>query len=263
MMIKKRFVKKAGVIAVVLPVMWKLVIGDINLVVAIIITISGGGCLINPFILYFIMSICRICLYHEFSWFMEMDQRKMSRMITATVFIFWLAVGIFLFYSKYISEEHDGYTILLISNISCKQVKLEKITPPTFIVIVLLSLTFSLECYIALKVKKLPWFKLKSVTIGHLIMGATLYSKNLQFSSMIMYGIKPPLTVLIFQFLYFLKYRDQAIEFAKQFCLTRTNRINPDEESDDLNDFGIFVGPQNTNNTERTEMRVFSISYPI
>ncbi len=45
----------------------------------------------------------------------------------------------------------------------------------------------------------------------------------------------------------------------KTFCLTRTNRINPDQESDDLNDFGIFVGPQNENNIERNEVRVFTI----
>ena len=46
----------------------------------------------------------------------------------------------------------------------------------------------------------------------------------------------------------------------KTFCLTRTNRINPDQESDDLNDFGIYVGPPNANNIERNEMGVFSIS---
>ncbi len=261
-MIKKRFVNQAGVITVVLPVLWRLLIGDINLVVAVLITISGAGCLMNTVAMYTIMSICRICLYHECSWFMEMDQRKMSRVITIIVFLFWVVVGIFLCYRKYNSEDHVGYTIFLISNISCKEFKFEYFTPRTMSIIVFLLSSFLLECYLAIKVKKLPWFSLKSVTIGHLIMVSVLYSKNfIQFSSTAMYGIKPSLTLLTFQFLYFLKYRDHAIKFAKEFCLTRTNRINPDEESDDLNDFGIFVGPQNANNIEKNEMRVFSISY--
>ncbi len=165
------------------------------------------------------MSICRICLYHEFAWFMEMDQRKMSRVITATVFLFWLVVGILLCYMKYNSEDHEGYTIFLISNISCKKVRLGYISP-SLTIIVFLSSSFLLECYLAIKVKKLPWFSLKSVTIGHLIMGSLLFIRNsifIQSSSMAMHGIKPSLALLIFQFLYFLKYRDHAIKFAKNF----------------------------------------------
>ena len=205
------------------------------------------------------MSICRICLYHEFSWFMEMDQRKMSRVITATVFLFWMVVGIFLCYRKYNSEGYQEYTIFLISNISCKEVK--SITPiSTMRIIVILSSSILLECYLAIKIKRLPLFSLKSVTIGLLVMGAGLFTINIQFSSPALSVIKMPLAFLTFQFLYFLKYRDHAIKVAKMFFLNSTNRINPDEEGDNLNDFGIFVGPQYANNSERNEMRVFSIS---
>ena len=242
-----------------LPILWKLLIGDINLVLAVIITISGGACLMNIAAIYTIMSICRICLYHEFSWFMEIDQRKMSRVITATVLLILVTVGIFLIHRIHNSESFNGYTIFLISNISCQKVKL--IAPiRTWVIIVLLSSSFLFECYLAIKIRRLPWFSLKSVTIGHLIMGAGLLAASIEFSGLAMYVIKMPLAFLAFQFLYFLKYRDHAIKVAKRFCLTRTNRINPDEGSDNLNDFGIFVGPQNANNIEGHEMRVFSIS---
>ena len=243
-----------------LPILWKLLIGDINLVLAVIITISGGACLMNIAAIYTIMSICRICLYHEFSWFMEMDQRKMSRVITTTVFLFWVVVGILLCYRKYTSEDHLGYTSFLISNISCKKIKFEYVALPPLIIIVFLSSSFLLECYLAIKIKRLPWFSLKSVTVGHLVMGAGLSAIYIQFSGLAMYVIMMPLAFLTFQFLYFLKYRDHAIKVAKMFFLNSTNRINPDEEGDNLNDFGIFVGPQNANNSEINEMRVFSIS---
>ena len=92
-----------------LPVMWKLLIGDINLEVATILTfISAGGCLGNTVVIYVILSICRICIYHELGWFMEMDQRKMSRVIITTVFFLWLAYGTFNYYWKYTREDHLG-----------------------------------------------------------------------------------------------------------------------------------------------------------
>ena len=130
--------------------------------------------------------------------------------------------------------------------------------------ILCLSSSFALECYIAIRLKKLPWCSLRTVTIGHLLMGSGLLLSSIKVSSMAMYGIKIPLAFLIFQFLYFLKYRDHALELAKKY-LTRTNRINPDQEMGNINDFGIFVGPQNANNRGKTmdkpnEIRVFSIS---
>ena len=101
-----------------------------------------------------------------------------------------------------------------------------------------------LEIYISIRLKKLPWLSLKSVTMGHLLMALAVFvivnnqQNNVQFKS-----IQVALILLGFQLLYTLKYRYFFIECVRKMCCV-SNSVVPRQLDLELNDIGIFVGPQ-------------------
>ena len=246
--LKERLKLKAGVIISSMSILWKLIISDIPLPVATFLTLlTLGGCGGFTMFFYATLSFCRLCILHEFEWFMDIDQRKLYQRIWIITLLIFFLYGIPRYLFIYHKFDHVGYTLFLTSIRQCSLNQLTKnVTRHPFVIICIL-LSFIMEVYIALKLKKLPWSSLRSITIGHIIMSIWLFASSIKVNRMAMYGIKMPLSFLMFQLLYLLKNREFVLERIKRLCINNNRRVNPDDATLELNDFGVFVGQQISN----------------
>ena len=227
-----------------LPVIWKEIFGDIPLVIAQIIAFLGlFVCIINIMIIYLALTICRILVNCDCHWFTSLDKQ----IVTKTIFLLSIIVVIVIRVIIYLIR-NSGYVgfVLYLSSIKGKQAVRWKYPLLTLVPIVSeLLISFLLELYISIKLKKLPWTSLKSVTLGHIFMGmipiliATRNKDNVKI-----FPIKSSMLILALQTLYALKYRTHIIQLLRRLCCNLTvNSIAPDQQDLELNDIGIFVGP--------------------
>ena len=206
-----------------------------------------GGCAGKTIFFYATLSFCRLCILHEFEWFMDIDQKKLFQRILFTATLLFILYAIPKYLMIYYQCDHLGFTIFLTSIRNCNLNQLTKnATRHPFVIISIIS-SFIMEVYIAIKLKKLPWSSLRSITIGHIIMSIWLFASSIKVSRMAMYGIKMPLSFLMFQLLYLLKNREFVLERIKRLCINNNRRVNPDDATLELNDFGVFVGQQISN----------------
>ena len=96
------------------------------------------------------------------------------------------------------------------------------------------------ELYIGIKVKMLPWRKLKTVTIGHVFVAMLFYLTQIVYVDESFSCIRVSVLCFIGQLLYVLRYRSFLCEIIKK--LAPSNNVNPAVTSENLNEFGIFVG---------------------
>ena len=74
-------------------------------------------------------------------------------------------------------EKHFGYVLYLSSELTLANQYESVAHVPTFIAVAVLvpvGLSLTLELYIGIRLRKLPWLSLRSVTLGHLVMGASV-----------------------------------------------------------------------------------------
>ena len=244
--LKETLKLKAGVIISSMSILWKLIISDIPLPVATFLTLlTLGGCGGFTMFFYATLSFCRLCILHEFEWFMDIDQRKLYQRIWIITLLIFFLYGIPRYLFIYHKFDHVGYTLFLTSIRQCSLNQLTKNVTRHPFVITCILLSFIMEVYIAIKLKKLPWSTLRSITIGHIIMTIGVFASSMRVSKMGMYGVKMPLMFLMFQLLYLLKYRKYANAQVRQLCIITPRRINPvDDDLNELNDFGVFIGHQ-------------------
>lgn len=222
--------------------MWKLFLGEIPLLAAALITMIVCGCFSNTFALYALLSILKICIYHEFGWFMRIEQKLLTKIVVIFTFICFLTVDGIRNYTNFTESKYFGFTIFLAFSTKCgqKQVILDVSRYPAAVIFCLIS--FLIECYISVKIKRIPFTSLKTGTIGQIIMASTLIIASTNFEAIALYGIKVTTTFFVFQVLYLLKYRDYACHMIKTLCPYNRNTVEPESYQISLNDFGIFVG---------------------
>ena len=162
----------------------------------------------------------------------------------------WLCFEIPINIRKYRKNNYKNYVYFLTSEPYKKQ---SQFFYGEFIFLIVLILTsFISEMYVGLKVKKLPFCQLKSVTIGHLGMSLTALT-FIEIDSNSICSIRPPLLCFIFQLLYVVKYRDFLIVKIRK--LVSPNNITPSDDIN-LNEFGIFVGePKSVGTSSDSQLR--------
>ncbi len=232
--------------------MWKLFLGEIPLLAAVVITIIVFGCFSNSFGIYGLLSIVKICIYHEFGWFMKINQKHLSRIIVLFTLTWFLTKESRSHYLNFMQRKYHGLALFLAFSKYCeqKQVMMSVSYYPAVIMFCLLS--FLIECYISVKIKRLPLSSLKTGTIGHIMMTSTLILVSTNVENFAFYGVKAPFTFFVFQVLYLLKYRDYACHFIKELCSCNRNTVEPEHYQISLNEFGIFVGNNDALSTEQT-----------
>ena len=227
--------------------LWKLFISDIQRDVAITVESLGHGIIFNIVLIYAMLSVIRVLVYHELNWFMNLNKN----VITLAVHIITLIFCGYLIIRKYLRKEEDqkhfGYPVYLSTELTSADQIVRITVLPFYVysaVFIPVGLSLALELYIGVRLKKLPWLSLKSVTLGHLVMGAFWWlffsvgqGQNL-FNS-----IRMSMILIILQFLYTVKYRTFITEFTKGL-IRLNNSVSTNIEDSDLNDFGIFVGPK-------------------
>ena len=239
---------KAGGIWFTLPVIWKVILGNIPLQIAQIIAFLGiTVCIANIMLIYVALTICRVLVNCECSWFTSLDKQIVTKTVFLSSMIIVVVIRTILVFTKDIKENeiHLGYVIYL-SSLDDKQSFEWKY--PIFRLLslaILVIIIFLIELCIGIKIKKLPWSSFKSVALGHVfLMGIVLIALGNKYQKMF-YSIQLSLVILSLQVLFALKYRTHIIKVLKGFCCnTTTNSVAPEQPDPELNDFGIFVGPQ-------------------
>ena len=148
-----------------------------------------------------------------------------------------------------------GFTVYLSSeNRKIRNPADNSLTPLIFV-----TTSLVVEIYIGIKVKKLPWTSLKSVTIGHIMFGITLVIVYKRVDSVIIHSIQPSLIFLIFQILYTIRLKEHFMAKIKKICSPSVEPI--ESENHDLNSIGIFVGAgQNRRSISNVSQSVTSSS---
>ena len=200
-------------------------------------------------------------MYHEFNWFMNLHKN----VVALIVHLISLIICGYVMVRKYLRRDEEqkdfGYAVYLSSDLTLANQYQTSVTQlPAHVTAALfipVGISLALELYIGVRLKKLPWLSLKSVTLGHLVMGACMWILfTLGQGSNLFISIRISLLHLIIQFLYTVKYKTFMIEYTKGIC-DLTHTVSSNNEDSELNDFGIFVGPKDI--AEDLELNGFGI----
>ncbi len=179
---------------------------------------------------------------------MEIDKIILSRSIFICSFIFWIIVDVPNNYWKFKNQKLTEYVMLLSSTRSNNPGKMQV---HDIVLISLLTVSsLANELYIGIKVKMLPWTKLKTVTIGHVFVAMLFYLTQIVYVDESFSYIRASVLCFFGQLLYVLRYRSFMCEIIKK--LAPTNNVNPSTTPENLNEFGIFVGDVLSNNVGKT-----------
>ena len=163
-----------------LQVIWKIFICDIPTPIAQTLSFLGMEvCCFNIILIFTALSIIRILIYHKCNWFTVLDKHLVSRAVLITSLGMVFATKILNMLIKTGSPpSYFVYAIYLPSELT-----------PLLDVLFPVTTSLLLEIYISIRLKKLPWLSLKSVTMGHLLMAIVLLvivnnqQNNVQFKS--------------------------------------------------------------------------------
>jgi hypothetical protein len=211
------------------------------------------------------LSAIRVFVYHEFNWFMNLHKNVVALIVHLTSLI----ICGYMMVRKYLRRDEEqkdfGYAVYLSSDLTLAN-QYQKVTQlparVTAALFIPVGISLALELYIGVRLKKLPWLSLKSVTLGHFVIGACMWILfTLGQGSNLFISIRISLLHLIIQFLYTVKYKTFMIEYTKGIC-DLTHTVSSNNGDSELNDFGIFVGPKETNPELETELSVDGMPEP-
>ena len=204
-----------------------------------ILHIIVGLCL-NMILIFVMLSVIRCLLCHEVFWFVNLNENIValvvnitSALITITqrivVHLFFFSEGLFARFSHLYSDPNLCDT--------------DSKTRRPFFMYILVTFSLLLELYIGMIIKKLSCIRFIPVTIGHLYMIAIMHILiNYQYP--MIPGMQPLTLIISLQLMYVLRQRDYTIELLKKYWNVANNTVVPVNDSIELNEFGIFVGPQ-------------------
>ena len=239
------------------PVIWRSFVSVIPVNLAVVIDMCGRCCIFNFFLNYSFVSIMKILLYHEVSFSMTTDQKKLSKGIFCFSFFWWLGVNFRMFATK--RHRLFGYFQYL--------TKEELVTGPvnlggTALLIMNTIFMIMVEIYLMVSLKRWPSLfhqgKLKSVFVAILsmIVSIIIHTTTLQFPEF--NSIRISCASFSFQFLYMVKIHFFVIKQIKKFWNIFVSVVTgkglpelDDEEQGNanynsssfpVNSYGIFVG---------------------
>ncbi len=240
-----------------MPVIWKLFFTDIPLKIAFFIAFAGQLCVGNTILIVVIHSVIRILIYKEFGWVLDVEKNIFSWTVFGVTFLFFLSFAIPNNIYRYNNQKLPSYVHFLSSGTrKCTGLSNPIAKHDVVLVMLFVIVSFLIEMYIGLKVKKLPWSRLKSVTIGHVFLAAML-SFFYRMGSISFSSIHTALILFLVQILYLIGYRDFVHEEFKR--ITTANNVAPGREQDlDVNEFGIYIG--HSHKPENRQRNNFSVS---
>ena len=180
----------------------------------------------------------------------------MALIVNITALVITIALRIVIHVQIFSKRQFIGFTLFLSDELTlCNTTSLRGSALQIFAFSVV-ALSLFLELYIGIRIKKLSCFRFIPVTIGHLFLIACLIvifsndTQNTNYQSIYMFYV-----VISLQFLFVINQKDYLIELIKKYKNMLTNTaVTPVNEDLELNDFGIFVGPQVTSDpTEESD----------
>ena len=225
--------------------------------IAFFIAFAGQICVGNTLLIVVIHSIIRILIYKEFGWILDVKKKIFSWTVFGVTFSFFLSFAIPNNIYRYNNQTLPSYVYFLSSGTrNCTGLPNPIAKHDVVLVMVFVIASFLIEMYIGLKVKKLPWSRLKSVTIGHVFLATTL-SLFYRMGSISFSSIHTALILFLVQVLYLIGYRDFVYEIFER--ITTANNVAPGREEDlDVNEFGIYIG--HSHKSENRQRNNFSVS---
>ena len=195
-------------------------------------------------LIYVALTICRVLVNCECSWFTSLDKQIVTKTVFLSSMIIVVVIRTILVFTKDPRENeiHLGYVIYL-SSLDKQSFEWKYPIFRILSLFILVIILFLIELCISIKIKKLPWSSLKSVTLGHVfMMGIVLIALGNKYQK-IFHSIQLSLVISSLQVLFALKYRTYIIKVLKGFCCnTTTNSVAPEQPGPELNDFGSLGG---------------------
>ena len=189
-------------------------------------------------ILIFVMlSVIRCLLFHKVVWFANLNENIVALAVNITSVTIAITQRLVV---HFIIRKVIRFSFLSGEPSLCDINENNKI--PVF-GIILFSASLLFELYIGIKIQKLSCIRFVSVTIGHLYMMGCMYILFNYHDSPIHY-VQAIIIMISVQLLYVLRQKDYTIDLLKKCCNVPNITVVPVNESIELNNFGIFVGPQ-------------------
>ena len=129
-------------------------------------------CPLSVIFIFIALSVIRVLVYQKCAWFTSVDKMNVVKAVLVIAMFIVVAIRIAETFVKFKKPSYVGY-IFYISSVSLKNN--QKSEYPSAILIFHLTITlvsFLLELYISVGLKKLSFFSLKSATLGHVFMAA-------------------------------------------------------------------------------------------
>ena len=144
--------KKICIIVKTLPVIWKLFISDIPLEIAAATAVIGNGCFLNILGIFGVLSVIRVLTYKQYAWFLNFDERIISRTVFWTILLLWLVFSAPLKVYKLLHEQDlSEYICYLTSRLCKRKSKITRHIPTTVAILLFSALSFLNEIYIGIK----------------------------------------------------------------------------------------------------------------
>ena len=188
-------------------------------------------------LIYVMLSVIRCLVCHEVVWFANLNENVVALVVNITSVALSITHRILI---HIFQGEVVRFSFLSGESYLCDKDNNEK-TP--FFVYIVFTASLLLELYIAIKIKKLSCIRFVSVTIGHMYMIACIFILTNNQGTQIIYMQALSIAISL-QLMYVLKQKEHTIELLKKCCSVTNNTVDLFNENIELNDFGIFVGPQ-------------------
>ena len=192
-------------------------------------------------IIYVTLSVIRCLVCHEVVWFISLNEKVVAIVVNITSAAIAISIRVVIHLMFYGTEKFIKFPFLSGETHLCDKNEI-KGRAPVFLYS-LFTASLLLELYIGIKIKRLSCSRFIPVTLGHLYMIACMYVlTNYQDCSNTF--LKSLSISISLQFMYVLKQKEYTIELVKKCCNLPNNIVGLVSENIELNDFGIFVGPQ-------------------
>jgi hypothetical protein len=191
------------------------------------------------------ISVIRCLVLHEIVWFANLNENIVAIVVNLTALVLSILTRIFIQIKLHAEGKILGYTLFLTNELTMCNTATVSFQALMFLPITLVAFSMFIELYIGIKIKKLSCFRFIPVTIGHLFMIAFLiFMFDLTKQNPNLQSIQNPLIIISLQLLFVVRQKDYVIKFLKKCCNVLNNTVVPVNQDLEINDFGIFVGPQ-------------------
>ena len=222
--------------------MWWFFISDIPAYIVLIIIHIIAGLSVSMVVIFVMLSIIRCLICHEVVWYASLNENIVALIVNITSITLAITIRIVVHVLFFGTGRLNKLPFLSGEACLCD---INKTKRAPVLVYILFTASLLLEFYIGMLIKRLSCIRLIPVTLGHLYMIACMYilTNYQDCSNTLMQAL---LIAVSLQFMYVLRQKEYTIELVKKSCNVLNDTVVPVNENSELNDFGIFVGPQGT-----------------